>query len=209
MSLNKDSQAVLDFWFGVASDGDPVLVGEQLQEKMKFWFSGGEELDRQIAEKFGELVKTALAGGLEEWEQDVETSLALVLLLDQFPRNIHRGQPAAFSGDDRALRLARRFAGSDARLRLSVPQAVFLLMPYQHVEDIELQEEGVKHYSALEHSAPEGQQAFAKGVREYAELHRDIVRRFGRFPHRNRILDRRDTPEEAEWLADGAPTFGQ
>ena len=204
MSSSKPGD-ILEFWFGAACEG-----GAALEQAFKRWFSSGPEFDAEIENRFGDLVKKALEGGLQSWETDVSARLALIILLDQFPRNIYRGSPQAFSGDARALSLAQRTLADTAEFDALHPvEKMFLLMPYQHVEDTDLQEKGVAAYRELEVQAPDYLRKLLSGAREFAEVHRDIVRRFGRFPHRNAVLDRQNTPEEQAWLEDDAPRFGQ
>jgi uncharacterized protein (DUF924 family) len=158
----------------------------------KAWFVKNETFDgrcRAFEAEHHAAARRELGG----WELDAESALALVVLLDQFPRNLYRGSPHAFAADGLAQGVAQRAvakrfdAATDSELRL------FFYMPYQHAEDLALQEVGVRLVEAL-------------GVAEYtryAVLHRDIIARFGRFPHRNAALARKNTPEELAFLAEG------
>lgn len=202
-SSQHPSAEILDFWFedGLQRDwpsGDPDAR----------WFGGGPEFDALITRRFGADVAAAVDGGLTDWEAGPMPRLALVLLLDQFTRNVFRRQARAFAGDARARALVRRTldAGEDAAL----PWAgrVFLLMPLTHAEDLALQDECVRRFEALRATAPASLHATLDNHIRYAQLHRDIVARFGRFPHRNAVLGRADTPEETVFLVDG-PRFGQ
>jgi uncharacterized protein (DUF924 family) len=179
----SDPKAVLDFWFG---------NGGQARAE---WFRKDDAFDRLIAERFGALVERALAGELREWDAHPESALARILLLDQFTRNIFRGTPRAFAGDGLALAAAKALVASGQDAVLPPLGRSFVYLPFEHAEDLAAQHEAVRLFGALEASAPE-----AKGMLDYAVRHRDIVARFGRFPHRNAILGRESTAEEIEFL---------
>lgn len=172
------------------------------------WFTGGAELDSAIRRQFGEAVAQAQAGALTEWESAPSSRLALVLLLDQFPRNIFRGKAKAFAGDERAQRLVSTGLASGADLALPWLGRVFFYMPLMHAEDLQLQEEGVRRYSSLAAAAPQDLQGTMQSSLAYARQHRDIIARLGRFPHRNSALGRTSTALEFEFLKTG-PRFGQ
>jgi uncharacterized protein (DUF924 family) len=175
---------------------------------MGFWFSSDPERDHQLAALFEVLVEDCAAGKQYRWLDEPEGRLALIIALDQLPRNLSRGTPRAFAHDPytAALCLAAAHTGQDQQL-LPVQRA-FLYMPLQHLEDLQAQEAGVQLYDRLATENPQWP-VFADGFASFARLHRDIIARFGRFPHRNAILGRESTPEEAEYLAGEAPTFGQ
>lgn len=183
-------EAVLDFWFG--TDGQARAE----------WFRKDDAFDRLIAGRFGALVERALAGELRDWEAQPASALALILLLDQFTRNIFRGTPRAFAGDALALAAARALVASSGDAALPPLGRSFVYLPFEHAEDLAAQHEAVRLFSALEASAPQ-----AKGMLEYALRHRDIVARFGRFPHRNAILGRESTPEEIAFLREPGSSF--
>jgi uncharacterized protein (DUF924 family) len=172
------------------------------------WFGGGADLDREIADRFGDQVALALAGRLTEWEADPLERLALVILLDQFPRNIHRGQALAFAGDARAQQLVTDALARGMDKQLPRVGRVFLYMPLMHAEDLRLQEEGVRLFRQLLADAPEALHAQLASSLKFAEQHRDIIARLGRFPYRNNALGRTNTALEFEFLKDG-PRFGQ
>ncbi len=197
------SQPVLRFWLE-----DGLTLGWPSADLTPRWFGGGPALDAQITQAFGPLVHSAVQGGLSDWEDRPHHRLALVLLLDQFTRNVFRGQARAFAGDARARALVRRTLDSGEDSALPLVGRVFLLMPLMHAEDLPLQDECVARFQALHDSAPPERQAALQGNLRAAVQHRDIVARFGRFPHRNAVLGRPDTPEETAFLHDG-PRFGQ
>jgi uncharacterized protein (DUF924 family) len=179
---------VLDFWFGGPEGAD---FGSPRPE----WFSKSDDFDGAILERFGDAVETALNGGFEEWSRDFDGALARIILLDQFPRNIFRGSAKMYAGDLRA----RTVAGLALEFAIDTPpsavQRLFLYLPFEHSEDLQDQEYSVSLFEAMPNVAEKERWL------DYAIRHRDIVARFDRFPHRNKILGRPSTPEELEFLA--------
>lgn len=199
--MTGDASEILRFWFGTAdvrAAPDPA--------KQALWWGGSPALDEEIRERFGALHARALAGELDAWAGDPAGGLALIVLLDQLSRNIHRGEAAAFAGDPAAQRLALGAVDRGDDAAVGPQQRVFLYMPLEHAEDVGLQDRSVALFTALAADLPED--AGARYV-SFARQHWDIVARFGRFPYRNAALGRPDTTEEAAWLAEGHETFGQ
>ncbi len=194
---------VLDFWFG-----DGLQLDWPSQDHNELWFGGGPAQDEAIRQRFGPLVDEALNGGLIEWETEPRTRLALIVLLDQLSRNVHRGQRRAFDGDARAQRLTRRSIAEGMDTTLTPAGCVFLYMPLMHAEHLALQEECVARFQKLVDSSPEGLRDKLNSNLRFAVVHRDIVAQYGRFPYRNAVLGRESTPEEDEFLKNG-PRFGQ
>ena len=194
---------VLRYWLG-----DAIELGWPSQSRSALWFGGGKALDADIAQRFGTQVGLALEGGLRDWETTPDSGLALVLLLDQFTRNVFRGQARAFAGDARAQTLVQSALQRGWQADLPLAGTVFLYMPLMHAEDLALQNECVRRFEALLASAPPERQEDLKGNLAFARQHRDIIARFGRFPYRNAALGRSDSPEETAYLRDG-PRFGQ
>jgi uncharacterized protein (DUF924 family) len=195
--------SVLEFWLG-----EGYASGWPSRDMGKQWFGGTPELDRQIADRFGAQVAQALAGGLGQWEADPLDRLALVILLDQFPRNIHRGKAEAFAGDERAQQLVRDALAQGMEQPLPWVGRMFLYMPLMHAEDLPLQEEGVRRFRQLAAEVPGDLRVTLESSLRFAEQHRDIIARLGRFPYRNNALGRTSTALEFEFLKDG-PRFGQ
>jgi uncharacterized protein (DUF924 family) len=197
-------ESILEFWFGDIDgidDSDP--------SRKRLWWMGHPDDDAEIRARFSDRVDEALGGGLDHWTQTPRGTLALVLLLDQFTRVIGRGTPAAFSGDAAAqwITLQAIDGGVDQTLRFC--ERSFLYMPLMHAEDPDLAERSLAAFSALERARAEHRGADEPEPQSHAVQHADIVKRFGRYPHRNAILGRAATPEEEEFLAGGGPTFGQ
>lgn len=175
---------ILDFWF--------------VEHSGKHWFGGGAKFDQVCAEAWGHIVPDALDGEFDGQAIDARSTLALVLLLDQLPRNLYRHSARAFAGDARARAHTRRAlaAGWDQELA-SLDEKLFLYLPLEHSEDLADQEQAVALISAL------GNEDYA----DFARRHRDVIARFGRFPHRNRWLDRESTAEERVFLEQPGSRF--
>ena len=182
---------------------------------MEFWFGSHDTTeaqrahDEEIRTRFGHLVELAARGELAGWADSPRRRLSLILLLDQFPRNIYRGTRRAFAADERALSLTLSGIQSGADAALDRIERLFFYMPLQHSESLEVQDESVAAYRRLlEETADELAPQLAEAL-ESALAHRSIIERFGRFPHRNRALGRVSTKEEREFLASEAQVFGQ
>lgn len=202
MTESNRPEALLDFWFGVAT-GNPDRIGE----RMKFWFQAGADDDEAVRERFEPTLREAAAGRLTNWLPSATGRLALVLALDQAPRVIFRRRPEAFAYDGQALALtlAGITAGVDREYGLA--ERAFFYMPLQHSEDPLVQEQSVARYEALANDFPD-HASVANGFLKFAREHAEIIERFGRYPHRNRVLGRNSTDEELAFLEDG-PTYGQ
>ena len=198
-----EAQAVLVFWLG-----DALRLGWPSTSRSDLWFGGGAALDHQIEQSFGDLVRQAAQGGLVPWEDTAQDRLAVVLLLDQFTRNVFRGHAAAFSGDQRACALAIDSLSNGWDKQLPLAGQVFMAMPLMHAETLEAQEQAVAFFTALWSEADAQHREALLGHLEAAREHHDLITRFGRFPHRNSVLDRVSTPEERHYLETGR-RFGQ
>jgi len=192
---DPQAAAVLAFWFGEPGSSEREAYRD-------LWFRKSEITDRAIAAQFGPLIERALRGELEDFAGSPRSALAHVIVLDQFTRNVFRDTPRAFAGDARALQAARAMVGSRQDEALPAFQRAFVYLPFEHAEGIEMQHEGARLYTRL--AALDREQA--SGL-DYAERHRAIIERFGRFPHRNRILGRQSTPEEIEFLKTSGSGF--
>lgn len=197
---------VLEYWFG----REP-LTAATLAARMGIWFDAADagQRDRDIAHRFGALLERALAGELAAWADGPRQRLALILLLDQFPRHVFRGRGRAFAGDAAAVALALDGMQKGADAALGPAQRLFFYMPLQHCESADVQEESVAAYRRLVAEAPPELREGLAVALDYAQRHRNVVARFGRFPHRNAALGRASTAEEQAWLAAGGERFGQ
>ncbi|WP_429075652.1 DUF924 family protein [Aeromonas veronii] len=189
-------QPLLDLWFG--DETDDVL---RAIRQAPLWWGKSSETDALLASRFGELAEAAAKGSLAHWADAPSGRLALLLLLDQLPRNIHRGTPAAFAQDPLARDLCLKGLSIGADKSLSPLERVFFYLPLEHAESREQQVRSVSLFEALaaEQAGTPAQATFA-GFADFARRHQVIIERFGRFPHRNDILGRTSTPEEAAFL---------
>ncbi len=183
---------VIHFWFG-APPGD---------ESREAWFKKSDAFDAEIRDRFGAQVEQALAGGLREWDVTPQGTLARILLLDQFTRNIFRGTPKSFSGDPLALAAAQALVARGEDRWLNGVMRSFVYLPYEHSEDRAVQAESLRLFAQLTADHP------ARAELEvWAKKHEVIVARFGRYPHRNSILGRDSTPEELAFLKEPGSAF--
>ena len=196
------AQDVLDFWFG-----DDPLGAEELPRRLGLWFGADDESpgdrarrDAAIARQFTRQVEAAARGDLDHWAASPHRLLALLILLDQFPRQIWRGKARAFAQDVKAAQLCVLGLDRGADAALAPIQRVFFYLPLQHAEDAALQEESIAAYRRLAEEVPAGQRELFEGFLGFALSHREVIERFGRFPHRNVVLGRRSTPDEQAYL---------
>jgi uncharacterized protein (DUF924 family) len=182
----KDFQKdVLDFWF---VETDP-----------KQWFQGGDDFDQQIITRFKELYERARDGDFDEWQGTAEGVLALCILLDQMPRNMFRGTPKAFATDAKILDIVKKAVSNDLDQELSVQKRRFVYLPFEHSENLDDQRRCVALFETIKDQDEMGY--------DYALQHLEVIEKFGRFPHRNKILGRDNTPEEDEYLSQPGAGF--
>lgn len=188
--MNREIPRLLSFWF---TDGPDSF--------RQAWFMKDDAFDAACRDGFGALVVPARDGALDDWAGTPDGALALLLLLDQFPRNLFRGSAQAFASDERARAIARGAVLRDGFDRALAPaQRIFLYLPFEHGEALADQDLSVALFEGLrDHPA----HAKPQGTIDYAWRHRAVIQRFGRFPHRNAALGRKSTAEEAAWLAAG------
>lgn len=172
---------VLDFWFRELTPAQ--------------WFEGGDDIDRTIRERFAKRVDQALDGTLDHWAATPRGRLALIILIDQFIRNVFRGEARAYSGDEKAQKLVLAGLDLEADKALTLSERQFFYMPLMHAEDLALQDRSVALFAALE--------AEVAGIHAFARGHRNVVARHGRFPTRNSALGRADTEAEEAYLREG------
>jgi uncharacterized protein (DUF924 family) len=183
---------VLDFWFG--REGEPGYG-----EFREAWFKKDPEFDRLVRNRFEALYELAAAGDLDDWKEEARSCLALVIVLDQFPRNIFRGDPRSYATDRKAQETAEHAVDRALDRELPEFQRTFLYIPFMHSEDLGHQRRSVELFRGLGGSETDSSY--------YAVRHMEIIERFGRFPHRNEVLGRRTTPEEAEFLTQPGSSF--
>ena len=195
-------EMILDFWFG-----PPQPDGCALPQFQHRWFLQDPHFDAQIRDRFGSLVEQALAGGLNHWEGSARGRLALILLLDQFTRNLFRHTAQAFAGDERAQKLAQEGAESGLEQTLTLDQRVFWYLPFEHGESASWQQLSLQMFAGLVEQAAPAHRPRYENFLDYARRHADIIERFERYPHRNQALSRASTPQEEEFLSAPGSSF--
>ncbi len=198
----ETKEGVLRFWFG---EGSAQAVPDK--ERLRFWFNGGERVDGLIRERYAALVEQGGRGYLDAWLDTPRGTLAMIVLLDQFPRNIYRGSARAYAFDERALAACREGQAKGWDELLSPLERAFFYLPLEHAEDLAAQERSVALFARLLDQAETPLREVCAGFYDYAVRHRDVIARFGRFPHRNHVLGRDSTPEEIEFLQQPGSSF--
>jgi len=196
--------AILSFWFK-----EHALAAPQIDRRMDIWFGEDRVFDLEVKKEFATDVDDASAGRLDHWAHSPRGRLALILLLDQFRRNIYRNTARAFEMDKAALKLCVEGAIAKKDKGLAPIERAFFYMPLQHAESRKVQEKSLALYTRLAQMVSPTYRETFETIAQFAELHRDIIERFGRFPHRNKLLGRQNTPEEDQYLAGDSPNFGQ
>ncbi len=191
---------VLEYWFGVDQQPNEAV--------RKLWFNSDKEIDSQIRQKFLVLHSHLTSGNAQFDEANAHERLAAIIVIDQFSRNIYRGSATAFAWDSQAVTWATEGWDKHQFENLTAPEQAFSLLPFVHSEDIELHVRAIQLFDRLIEQKPENS-AILTGFRSSAIEHRDIIKRFGRYPHRNEVLNRPSTDEETQYLQMGANRFGQ
>ncbi|MCX2779975.1 DUF924 family protein [Microbulbifer thermotolerans] len=191
---------ILTFWFGSAQLN--AMPGDELRRR---WFAVDETFDQTIADRFQNTVEAAVNGELSQWRQTLEGEMALVLVCDQFTRNIYRGTERAFAGDPQALETARGVIERSDDQTMGLYQRAFLGLPLEHSEDPEMQHHSVAYFHRLHADYLDDAETAVQSERfhQYALAHRQVIEDFGRFPHRNKALGRASTAAEQRWLEQG------
>jgi uncharacterized protein (DUF924 family) len=187
-------QEILDFWFGCEDE-------EGYGEFREAWFTKDREFDREIRDRFEAVYEEAAGGGLDHWKSEARSCLALIIVLDQFPRNMYRGDARMYAADEKAREAARHAIEHAYDRELSPYGRLFTYLPFEHSEELDDQRLSVELFRGL------ATEMGSEDLLGYAVRHLEIVERFGRFPHRNEILGRRTTPEEAEFLSGPGSSF--
>ncbi len=194
---------VLAFWFR-----EQELTAPQIDGRMDVWFGEDPIFDEEVAREFSDEVELASNGKLDHWAHKPMGRLALIILLDQFRRNIYRNKAEAFSHDKAALKLCVEGAMEKKDKGLTPIQRAFFYMPLQHAESRKVQQKSAEIFNKLASAVSNTYKETFETIAQFAELHADIVQQFGRFPHRNAILGRKNSPEEDEYLSSEFPDTG-
>ncbi|MGF1522426.1 MAG: DUF924 family protein [Leptolyngbyaceae cyanobacterium] len=195
--LPPDARKILNFWFD-----DPAVADSEYGQERRIWFHKDPAFDQHVREQFMDNYEQARQGVYDDWLQTARSALALIVLLDQFPRNMFRGTPRSFEADSQALSVAQAAIARGYDRSLMPVERIFLYLPFEHSENLKHQDQSVAFFKSLIHAAPELQSSL-----EYAHRHHDVVARFGRFPHRKTILGRTSTPAEIEFLKQRGARF--
>ncbi|MEO7325833.1 MAG: DUF924 family protein [Dokdonella sp.] len=202
MPVDPRCRELLQFWFGTrAADADVIL------DRGSLWFGGGADVDASIRTRFGELREAAIAGVLDDWLAFAHGRLALVILVDQFSRNLFRADAHAFAHDGLARTWCEHALDSGIDRALRPVERVFFYLPLEHSEVLADQQRSVALFRALLDEVDAGARTAFANYLDYAERHRDIITRFGRFPHRNAMLGRASTASEIEFLGQSGSSF--
>jgi uncharacterized protein (DUF924 family) len=193
---------ILLYWFGNLPDSAGVSA-----EKSALWWKKSSETDSTIRARFGDAHARAVRGELDDWCRTPRGTLALVILLDQFSRNIYRDDARAFSADDKARSIVNQTVDRGDAGKLRPIERAFLYMPLMHSENRADQDRALALFDALLEESSQEDRAAVQAYPKYARAHREIVVRFGRFPHRNSVLGRASTPEEVEFLRQPGSSF--
>ena len=183
-------QAIHDFWFGEIEETE-----EYVRSRTKTWFANNSEFDQQIITQFADDYERAATGDLDGWMDSPHGCLSLVLLLDQFSRNMFRNDPKTWATDEKARAIAAHAIAQGLDQQLHPCERRFLYMPFMHSEEIDDQKHSVTLFKKLAEIDP-----LAKSAVPYAIKHAETIEQFGRFPYRNEVLGRTSTPEELEYL---------
>jgi uncharacterized protein (DUF924 family) len=195
---------IVQFWLGSALDGPEIAYARR-----DWWYNGGAAVDDEIRDRFGTIVPRACRRELMDWRETPNGAFALILLLDQFTRNLYRNSPDAYLGDASAFEVVNHAIGNKLDLDLHPVCRIWLYHPFHHAESLEEQERGGVLLQQVRASASsEWHRYIDRSIRGWRR-HRDIVARFGRFPHRNAVLGRISTADECAFLAENGENFGQ
>ena len=196
MAAIATPEDVLSFWFE-----DVITRPDTLGAQVKRWYSGGKEMDAAITGRFGATIEALSNGLADAWARHgPRDRLAAIIALDQFSRSIHRKSPKAFTSDPLALRLAREAVAKNEDQQLDPIERWFIYMPFEHSEAMADQREAVRLFEKLMSAATDHTRTSFQSALDYARRHAEVIEKFGRFPHRNDVLGRTSTPEEAAWV---------
>ena len=201
--MNTEILTIYDYWFGTIKNGTTV------NDRSRLWFGGDPQTDEYIRNHFEPLLLQAESGLLDHWADSPQGCMARIILLDQFPLNMYRRSARAFEFEDLALKTCLNGLERSYTEELSYIEKTFFYLPLEHSEDSRHQAESVRLYQQLYETAAEPHKNHAKRTLNYAIKHKNIIDRFGRFPHRNSVLGRHSTQEEIDFLQDQANRFGQ
>ena len=191
---SQKQEEILNYWFG------DIHHNDYPQEKTKLWFTKSKEIDLEIEKLFSEDIQKAAGGEYNNWLSTPRGQLSFILLLDQLSRNVYRDTPKAFAYDPLALQVAKQGIANGDDRKLNPIERVFYYLPFEHSEEIEMQELSIQYFQQLLNDVDSTKKETFTSYLDYAIQHQKIIERFARYPHRNHILGRSSTPEEIEFL---------
>lgn len=195
---------IVTFWLGPALDSP-----QHASERRDWWYKGGKPVDDEIRARFGTLVVQACDGGLDDWPNTTDGAFAMILLLDQFTRNLYRGTPDAYLGDARAFEIVKQTIAAQLDQTLHPVARIWLYHPFHHAESAVIQDQGLALLNDVFTAAPDTWRPYVERSIKGWTRHRNIVAQFNRFPHRNPVLGRTSTNEELAFMNEDGDTFGQ
>lgn len=187
---------ILEYWFGELDE-----YGRTDESRFKLWFGKSEETDQYLTENYKDLLESAKRGELDSWKESAEGLVAFIVLLDQFSRNIYRDTAEMYAADEQVLSVAKRAVETGVDKEMPISHRVFTYLPFMHSENLEDQEQCIELFKGLQNEVPEEVKKSIQGNIDYAIKHRDVVKGYGRFPHRNEILGRESIEEEKVYLS--------
>jgi uncharacterized protein (DUF924 family) len=205
-----EAKTVLDFWFGEESideSASPRSAQQIAKQQSPLWWSKNSAIDNDIRQRFEPTLKALLTGHYQSWLATPEGRLAAIIVLDQFSRNMYRDNAHAFTQDSLALHWALEGIQQGDDQKLTPLQRVFFYLPLEHCEQLNMQNLAIEKFSQLVSDAPASFTELASGFLNYAHQHQEVIARFGRFPHRNTLLNRSSTTTEAHYLAQPGAGF--
>jgi len=203
-----EAKTVLDFWFGKDSEQtQPRSAQDISKQQSKLWWSKNETIDADIQQRFEPTLKALLTGNYPSWFETPQGRLAAIIVLDQFSRNMYRNNAQAFTQDSLALHWALEGIRKGDDKKLTPLQKVFFYLPLEHCEQLNMQNLAIEKFEQLASDAPASFADLAHGFVSYAHQHQEVIARFSRFPHRNRLLNRTSTTEEETYLAQPGSGF--
>lgn len=213
-TVDPEALNVLDYWFGeenlsVTSNSAASTANATPQPRFKLWFSGGQKVDDDIRARFSAIISRAETGQLQHWQDSAHGALALIIVLDQFPLNAYRRTARAFHLGDLALPVCHRGLDKGYDRRFNVMEKLFFYLPLEHSEDKNDQRQSLELFQVMHETSEGAHKEFTKKTLESAQEHYDIIERFGRYPFRNKVLERESSAEEIAWLNENPGRFGQ
>jgi uncharacterized protein (DUF924 family) len=202
MTMSNSADEILRFWFGEQEDDADVAKAQK-----SIWWSKNPDVDREISNNYQGMLEDASKGNLTEWENSGRGMLALIVLVDQFSRNIYRDDARSFENDHLARDWCRQMLARRLDMELRPIERVFAYLPLEHSEDMADQDQCVALFVTLREQAPDRHKDLFEGFLGFANAHRDIIVRFGRYPHRNKILSRESTDDEKIFLTQPGSSF--